>query len=176
MPELRALAAVTEQDEAQLENRILTEALSELGAAAGGFGGLVGGGIFGGIGGRGGGRRGAGAAAGQLRADRCALELEAASSPEAVLGTARQLLGAEGRLIDDEEIPAEPPQVWALVGSGGGGLNPALVRVLARPCDGGARVEVRGVAKEGLIKQHGGRRAAAWVGDQLRVALGAGPA
>jgi hypothetical protein len=163
---------VTEQDEVELEDRILVEALGELGAAAGGFGGLLGGGFLGGLGGRGGGRRGARAAAGQMRADRCELELEVVSSPETVLGAARQLLTAEGRLLDDEEIPAEPPQVWALVGSGGGGFNPALVRVVARSRDGGASVEVRGVAKEGLIKQRGGERAAVWVRDQLRTALG----
>ena len=169
---LRALAGVTKQDETALEDRILVEALGELGAAAGGAGGLLGGGLGGLFGGRSGGRRGASAAAGRLRADRCELRLEAASPPEAVLGAARQLLAAEGRLLEDDEIPAEPPQVWALVGSGGGGFNPALVRVLARPRDGGAAVEVRGVAKEGMVKQRGGQRAAAWVRDQLRAALG----
>jgi hypothetical protein len=173
---LRALASVTEQDEAALEDRILVEALGDLGASAGGAGGLLGGGAGGLFGGRSGGRRGARAAAGRLRADRCELELEAASAPETVLSAARQLLGAEGRLIEDEEIPIEPPQVWALVGSGGGGFNPALVRVLARRRDGGSSVAVRGVAKEGLIKQRGGERAAAWVREQLLTALGEGPA
>ncbi len=163
---------MTGEDETALEDRILVAALGELGAAAGGFGGLLGGGLAGGFGGRSGGRGGARAGARRLRADRCRLLLELASAPEAVLAAARQLLAGEGRLLEDEEIPAEPPQVWALVGSGGGGFNPALVRVIARPREGGAGVEVRGVAKEGLIKQRGGQRAAAWVGGQLRTALG----
>jgi hypothetical protein len=167
---------MVEHGESELEDRILVEALGELGAAAGGAGGLLGGGFAGLFGGRGGGRRGTRAAAGELRADRCELALETASSPEAVLRAARQLLNAEGRLIEDDEIPAEPQQVWALVGSGGGAFNPALVRVVARPRDGGAVVEVRGIAKEGLIKQRGGQRAAAWARDQLRTALGEGPA
>lgn len=157
---------MADQSDTGLEDRILVEALGELGAAAGGFGGLLGGG-------RGGGARGTRAAARRLRADRCELELESASAPDSVLGTARQLLGAEGRLLEDDEIPAEPPQVWALIGSGGGGFNPALVCVLVRPREGGgASVRIRGVAKEGLIKQRGGQRAAAWARDALATALG----
>ena len=175
-PQLGSLQRVTEVNEAELEDRILVAALGELGAAAGGAGGLLGGGIGGLFGGRGGGRRGAAAAASRLRADRCELQLELASPPETVLGAARQLLRAEGRLLEDEEIPVEPPQVWALVGSGGGGVNPALVRVVARPRAGGASVEVRGIAKEGLIKQRSGERAAVWIREQLLVALGEGPA
>lgn len=141
--------------ETELEERILVEALGELGGR---------------------GRRGAKAAARLLRANRGQLELESASAPEAVLGAARQLLAGEGRLLEDEEIPAEPPQVWGLVGGGASGLNPALVRVVVRAREGGgAAVEIRGVAKEGLIRQRAGQKTAAWAREQLLVALGEAP-
>ena len=49
----------------------------------------------------------------------------------------------------------------AIVGSGVMRLNPAVVTVwIAERAGGGSRVRVRGIAKEGLIKQRGGEQAA----------------
>jgi hypothetical protein len=53
-----------------------------------------------------------------------------------------------------------------------GGLNPAVVRVTAVPVDPEhCTAIVRAVALEGLIKQHGGRKAAMRIRDELARAL-----
>lgn len=162
------MSSAAEPDESALEERILAEALGELGETAGGFGGLFSGGLAGGLGGRRGGRRGAAGAAALLRVDRGEHSLELPLSPGEVLQAARDTCAPEGRILDSEEIPAEPPQLWALVGSGAGGLNPALVRVIAEPlAGGGCRVVVRAVAKEGLIKQRAGQKTAVWAREGL---------
>ncbi|GLW29865.1 hypothetical protein [Actinoplanes regularis] len=56
----------------------------------------------------------------------------------------------------------------AVLGAGAMGLNPAVVTVTLAP-DGLEKttVHLRGVAKEGLIKQRAGREAAQRVADQL---------
>jgi hypothetical protein len=163
---------VTGHDEAQdLERKILVRALGELGAHAGGFGGRLGAGLAGRLGGRRGGERGATYAAHRLREDRCELSIELDMAPEDVLRLAADVLAHEGSLLDDELPALEHIEVWGLVGVGAGGLNPAVVRVAAIPAgEGGSTVIVRGAAKEGLIKQRGGQKAAARVRDALLTA------
>jgi hypothetical protein len=160
---------VTGDDEAQdLERQILVRALGELGADAGAFGGRLGAGLAGMLGGRRGGERGATRAAQRLREDRCELSIDLAMRPEEVLNIAAQVLAHEGSLLDDELPALEHAEVWGLVGVGAGGLNPAVVRVAAIPAAGGGSTTfVRATAKEGLIKQRGGQKAAARVRDAL---------
>ncbi len=162
------MSSGAEADESALEERILVAALGDLGETAGGFGGLFGGGLAGGLGGRRGVRRGAASAAALLKVDRGEHALELPLTPGEVLQAARDTCAPAGSILDSEEIPAEPPQLWALVGAGAGGLNPALVRVIAEPlAGGGSRVLVRAVAKEGLIKQRAGQKTAAWAREGL---------
>jgi hypothetical protein len=160
---------VTGDDEAQdLERQIIVRALGELGADAGAFGGRLGAGLAGMLGGRRGGERGATRAAQRLREDRCELSIDLAMRPEEVLNIAAQVLAHEGSLLDDELPALEHAEVWGLVGVGAGGLNPAVVRVAAIPAGGGGSTTiVRATAKEGLIKQRGGKKAAARVRDAL---------
>jgi hypothetical protein len=138
-----------------LERAILTGALGELGARAG----L--------IGGRRGGRRGAERAARRLREDRCELTLRVNAPAEDTLRTATAVLANAGQPV--HQLPTlDPPESWAVVGSGVGGLNPAVIRVTAVPLDPEhCTAIVRAVALEGLIKQHGGRKAAARIRDAL---------
>jgi hypothetical protein len=155
-------------DAAALEERILVEALGELGGTAGGIGGLFGGGLAGAFGGRAGGRRGAERAARRLKVDRGEQSLDLTDPPGDALRVVRAALGSHGRILDHEEIPTAPPQVWALVGSGVGGLNPAVVRVIVEAREGGgSRLSIRAVAKEGLIKQRAGQKSAAWAREEL---------
>jgi hypothetical protein len=160
---------VTGHDEARdLERQILVRALGEIGADAGAFGGRLGAGLAGMLGGRRGGERGATRAAQRLREDRCELSIDLAMRPEEVLNIAAQVLAHEGSLLDDELPALEHAEVWGLVGVGAGGLNPAVVRVTAIPAGGGGSTTiVRATAKEGLIKQRGGQKAAARVRDAL---------
>ena len=160
---------MTGHDEARdLERQILVRALGELGADAGAFGGRLGAGLAGMLGGRRGGERGATRAAQRLREDRCELSIDLAMRPEEVLNIAAQVLAHEGSLLDDELPALEHAEVWGLVGVGAGGLNPAVVRVAAIPAGGGGSTTiVRATAKEGLIKQRGGQKAAARVRDAL---------
>lgn len=57
----------------------------------------------------------------------------------------------------------------AVVGSGEGNLNPAVVTIwLSESPDGGTIARVRASAKEGLMKQYGGQHTAANVAAALR--------
>jgi hypothetical protein len=160
---------VTGHDEAQdLERQILVRTLGDLGADAGAFGGRLGAGLAGMLGGRRGGERGATRAAQRLREDRCELSIELDMAPEEVLSMAAQVLAHEGSVLDDELPSLEHAEVWGLVGVGVGSLNPAVVRVAAIPAgEGASRAVVRATAKEGLIRQSGGQKAAARVRDAL---------
>ena len=160
---------MTGHDEAQdLERQILVRALGELGADAGAFGGRLGAGLAGMLGGRRAGERGAAGVARRLREDRCELSIELAMAPEDVLSMAAEVLAHEGSLLDDELPALEHDEVWGLVGAGAGGLNPAVVRVAAMPAgQGRSTTIVRAAAKEGLIGQRGGQKAAARVRDAL---------
>jgi hypothetical protein len=161
-------AAVSADPSAALEERILVEALGELGGTAGGLGGLFGGGLAGALGGRSGGRRGAESAARRLKVDRGQESLELTNDPGDALPAVRAVLGSHGQILEHDEIPTAPPQVWALVGAGAGGLNPAVVRVIVEVREGGgSRLLIRAVAKEGLIKQRAGQKSAAWARQEL---------
>ena len=81
---------------------------------------------------------------------------------------ARQVLGELGRELgvrDDGETADS--QVVGIVGAGAGNLNPAVVTVTIRAAGQGSTLVVRGAAKEGLIKQHAGGKAARRVAEAL---------
>jgi hypothetical protein len=88
---------------------------------------------------------------------------------EAVLRAAAGVLQSEGRIQDHSPATSEAPAITALVGSGFLNLNPALVTIEVVPEDGNrVAVNVTGMAKEGLIKQHAGEKAAKRVAGRLQ--------
>jgi hypothetical protein len=96
------------------------------------------------------------------------IDLALAMPPEAAAKRARQVLGELGRELDiraDGETPDS--QVVGIVAAGFLNLNPAVVTVTIRATDDGSKLVVRGVAKEGLIKQHAGEAAAKRVAEVL---------
>ena len=86
---------------------------------------------------------------------------------------ARQLVETVLRELGSiEPVPlCGPDSVSAVMGCGYGRLNPALVTVCVFEDDAGCEIQVRAVAKEGLIKQRGGEQIAAEVADVLARAL-----
>lgn len=161
-----------EEEAQQLERELLSGTLGELGASGGRFGGRAGGGLPGALGGESGGRKGARWAAKLLREDRCELTLDVPVAAEEAMRAASQVLAEEGEPVEVSLPELGHPEAWAILESGLGGMNPAVMRVAVHAVDEGhCRVTVTGVAKEGLIKQHGGRKAAKRVRDRLAAAL-----
>jgi len=151
----------------RVEHDILTGRLGDLGALGGALGGGLADGISGGGGGALGGRAGGRWAAKRLRQDVGEVELTAGDGaggePEPLLVLARQALAEEGgRLVE-----TTPSSVSAVLGGGTGGLNPVVATVRVEPVATGWRVQVRGVAKEGLVKQRAGEKTAARVAERL---------
>ena len=91
------------------------------------------------------------------------------SSFEETRKAVEAVLKERGRLIP--ETVGDPGSVSAIIGSGRMRLNPALVTVSVIETPAGVEVRIRGVAKEGLIKQRGGEQVAAEVGDAITRAV-----
>ncbi|HLH99482.1 MAG TPA: hypothetical protein VKV06_01770, partial [Acidimicrobiales bacterium] len=152
------------------------------GEVGGAIGGAAGGGLFGALGGRAGGRRGGarGAKWGSRfwKLDRHIETFEADVAPAQVLATADSVLAAAGRRVDAPQDLLDHPESWAIVPCGAANLNRAVVRVAAEPraagplaAGAGATVTVTGASAEGLIKQHGARKAVERVRGALVDAL-----
>jgi hypothetical protein len=106
-------------------------------------------------------RRGAEKAARRLRKDVCEIELAVSMPPPAAAERARQVISEQGSVVDPADPgPAPAAQVIGIVSSGVGGLNPAVVTVTIRPAATGSQLLIRGAAKEGLIRQRAGEKAA----------------
>ncbi|XVV14580.1 hypothetical protein ACQP2X_09640 [Actinoplanes sp. CA-131856] len=71
-----------------------------------------------------------------------------------------------GRILD--ALGTRTAEWQAMMGSGAMNLNPAVVTVTLREHEGRAVATVRGVAKEGLIRQRAGQKAARRVAEHLR--------
>jgi hypothetical protein len=107
-------------------------------------------GLFGGFGAR--------AAAKRLPTEeyQALIELDGALSP--VREKALQILRREGRILDQKN--AEHDSLSAVVGSGHLNLNPTIIHVkLSATSAERTQLSLRGVAKEGLLKQDSARRA-----------------
>lgn len=105
----------------------------------------------------------------RLPTDAFRLELQVPADAEAALRTAFDVLQQEGTVRDDIALPSDSPTISAVVGSGFLRLNPAVVTVEVIPSgDGSSIVTIVGMAKEGLIKQHGGQKAAERIAEVLR--------
>jgi hypothetical protein len=108
------------------------------------------------VGGRG--RRGAEAAARRLPKGVFEVELSLRMSPAEAAERARDAISDHGSLLDLEGVGED--QVAGVVGAGVGNLNPAVVTVTISASPEGSRLVIRGAAKEGLIKQRAGEKAA----------------
>jgi hypothetical protein len=100
------------------------------------------------------------------------LTLETSNSPEKALQTAFTVLRQAGRIIEDRRGDTKEPKVWAVVGSGFWNMNPALVKVrVVSAAEGMTQLAISGTAKEGLIKQHAGDKAAKRIANLLSQVL-----
>jgi hypothetical protein len=108
-----------------------------------------------------GGRRGAEKGARRLRKDVFEVELVVSMPPQAAADKAAQVLSEHGSILDLDGNGEDPDRrVAGIVGSGVANLNPAVVTVTIRAASEGSRLVIRGAAKEGLIKQRAGEKAA----------------
>ncbi len=100
------------------------------------------------------------------------LTLEINRPPDRTLETAFIILSQEGKIIEDRRSDPDKPSVWAVVGSGFWNFNPALVQVqIVSATDNVTKLSIIGTAKEGLIKQHAGEKAARRIAALLNEAL-----
>ncbi|HEU5384045.1 MAG TPA: hypothetical protein VFV38_52290 [Ktedonobacteraceae bacterium] len=94
-----------------------------------------------------------------LPTDTYEISFQMATQSTAVMGVAATILKTEGELLSTEEIPPLF-EVKGMVGAGFLDMNPALVNIsitVLSPLR--AHVRIQGKAKEGLIKQHAGKKA-----------------
>ncbi len=86
---------------------------------------------------------------------------EITAPPKLVLETAFDILSQLGNVIDNIESTSELPTICAVVGSGFFNLNPTMVTIeIGVTSDTLTQVSIHGTAKEGLIKQRAGEKAA----------------
>jgi hypothetical protein len=113
-------------------------------------------------------RRGAEIGARRLRKDVLEIDLVVSMSPRQAAGRARQVIGQYGRVLNSEDpVDDSGVQVIGIMGSGAASLNPAVVTVTIRASEWGSRLVIRGEAKEGLIKQRAGAKAAKLAADAI---------
>jgi hypothetical protein len=155
-------------------NEILEHELAKLGADGGAVGGAIGGALGGGApgaaggasGGAYGGDEGARFASRFLKEDANEASLELAEPADAALRRVVTILDRLGELHPAE---SEAPGARAVVRAGWFNMNPAVVEASVEPLGASrTRVVVRGVAKEGFIKQRTGQKAVERVVDSLR--------
>jgi len=107
------------------------------------------------------GRRGVERGARRLRKDVFEVELALSISPGAAADRARDAIDERGEILELKGSGDDlDTQVVGIVGSGVGNLNPAVVTVTIRASEHGSQLVIRGAAKEGLIKQRAGEKAA----------------
>jgi hypothetical protein len=146
------------------EDEILARELGKLGAFGGASGRDLGGALEGGP--------VAALAASMLPDNTFELNTEISAPPSDVLKKAFSILRQLGRITEGVGPPSDLPTVYAVVGSGFWNLNPAWVRIEIVPISKNlTKVSVRGTAKEGLIKQRAGEKAAKRIVDLLNQAF-----
>jgi hypothetical protein len=97
----------------------------------------------------------------RLRKDVYELEKTLASPLDEVFAHVAGLLGSIGRVVAQTGSGDREALVCGVVGSGAMNLNPAVITVtITSPSHGITIVHIRGAAKEGLIKQRAGEKAA----------------
>ena len=123
-----------------LENEILVR---EIGKLAGFFGGF-----------------GARAAARRLPVEQYEIKIEVPLAAGEVRIRTSQVLRSLGVLVDDFALETEPDTLSAVVGSGHMNLNPTIVHVqFVGASDNSSQLAIKGIAKEGIVKQDSARKA-----------------
>ena len=116
-----------------------------------------------------GGRLGARLAARLLPEDVHEILLVLALPPDEALALARRVLASLGEPAAETPLVDDKHELRTVVGSGVLNLNPAVVTLqLLATTSASTTIRVRGVAKEGLIRQRAGRKAAERVAARLR--------
>jgi hypothetical protein len=116
-----------------------------------------------------GGRLGARLVARLLPADVHEIEVVLPLPPDQALALARSVLASLGEPVDETRLAADGHELRGVVGSGVLNLNQAVVTLqLVTTTSASTTIRVRGVAKEGLIPQRAGRKAAERVTGCLR--------
>jgi hypothetical protein len=143
------------------EEEILVNRLGRLGWRSGW--------LSGGLWGASGGRLGARLAARLLPEDVHEIELVLALPPDEALALAGWVLSSLGEPVHETRLADDNYQLRAVVGSGALNINPAMVTLqLVATTPVSTTIQVRGVAKEGLIRQRAGHKAAERVAARLR--------
>jgi hypothetical protein len=115
------------------------------------------------------GGRGSAAAGRRLRTDAHEIEVTVAGPPADVRDLVVSLITSGGQVIAQAGPDDGKVTVRGIVGAGTMNLNPAVITVtMSAAGAGGTTVHVRGAAREGLVKQHAGHKAA----ERLAAALG----
>lgn len=100
------------------------------------------------------------------------LTMETSSPPEETLEIVFTILSQEGEITETRKSDPDTLAVCAVVGSGFWNLNPTLVEVrIVSTTDNVTKMSIIGTAKEGLIKQRAGEKAARRIADLLAQAL-----
>ncbi len=134
------------------DDEILAHELSKIGLASGGTGGGI----------------GARIAARFLGNDTFEISKTINESMPSILSTVTTIFQQEGRIVENIESTSNQPAVYVFVGSGYMNMNPALVSVTVQDSsEHSTTLLIKGVAKEGLIKQHSGRKAAQRIAELL---------
>jgi hypothetical protein len=135
------------------EEEILTDRLGRLAWRTGR--------LIGGLSSATGGRLGARLAARLLPENVHEIEFVLSLPPDEALALAQWILASLGEPVDETRLSDDKYELRAVVGSGALNLNPAVVTLhLVASTPASTTVRVRGVAKEGLIPQRAGRKAA----------------
>jgi hypothetical protein len=96
------------------------------------------------------------------------IDLTLATSPYDVVTRVVSVIGSIGRLESQTTTTDGKASVRGVIGAGVWNLNPAVVTVtISAAGNGGATVHIRGAAKEGLIKQRAGQKAAERLASML---------
>jgi hypothetical protein len=112
---------------------------------------------------------GSGWAARRLGVDVHDLEMIRSTPMDETLIEVHTLIATMGKVVAQSGPTDGRAIVRVVMGSGALNLNPAVVTVTLSSIDGaGTKVHIRGVAKEGLIKQRAGRKAAERLAVLLR--------
>ncbi|HEX2321728.1 MAG TPA: hypothetical protein VHJ18_22340 [Streptosporangiaceae bacterium] len=114
------------------------------------------------------GGRGAAWTARRLRKDVYELDKTVPVPLGEVFASVASLLESTGMVVARTGPGDGQALVRAVVGSGAMNLNPAVITVsMTCAADGGTNLHIRGAAKEGLIMQHAGEKAARRFGALL---------
>jgi hypothetical protein len=107
------------------------------------------------------GGQGAAWTARRLRKDVFELKKTLAAPLDEICGSVADLLESIGTVVARTGPGDGQALVRGIVGSGAMNLNPAVITVsMTGTADGGTILHIRGAAKEGIIKQHAGEKAA----------------